>query len=306
MDEISGVAFVYKQDFFNNLYDEFGIALENIVYYKDDTHYFVMTTKKHSLLDRKVLKKDIADPIALLSPKNVSKEALYEYIRDACDYCTDYQLPHLEFALNHHGEPDVALFDFTSMFASNAACHIMEKDGKQLMCGLVGDGLLEPFWPTGMGIARGFLGAFDTVWAMRQFAAGDMSATEIMAEREAILKLLPQTTPENITKDFKNMSIIPTTRYPNLPKHLYSTMQVGHLYNSDKPENADVPRFSLPSFKEVLSRAQLKRAGGGGGLAINTRIQGGESQVSLPYLSFNTIFSSPSNLDISGKGAAKL
>ena len=34
MDEISGVAFVYKQDFFNNLYDEFGIALENIVYYK--------------------------------------------------------------------------------------------------------------------------------------------------------------------------------------------------------------------------------------------------------------------------------
>ena len=57
MDEISGVAFVYKQDFFNNLYDEFGIALENIVYYKDDTHYFVMTTKKHSLLDRKVLRK---------------------------------------------------------------------------------------------------------------------------------------------------------------------------------------------------------------------------------------------------------
>ena len=34
VDEISGVAFVYKQDFFNTLYEEFGIALENIVYYK--------------------------------------------------------------------------------------------------------------------------------------------------------------------------------------------------------------------------------------------------------------------------------
>merc|ERR1711970_905346 len=34
-------------------------------------------------------------------------------------------------------------------------------------------------------------------------------------------------------------------------------------------------------FKEVISRAQLKRAGGGGGLALNTRIQGGESQESL-------------------------
>ena len=33
VDEISGVAFVYKQDFFNTLYEEFGIALENIVYY---------------------------------------------------------------------------------------------------------------------------------------------------------------------------------------------------------------------------------------------------------------------------------
>ena len=45
------------QDFFNNLYEELGIALENIVYYKDETHYFVMTTKKHSLLDRGVLLK---------------------------------------------------------------------------------------------------------------------------------------------------------------------------------------------------------------------------------------------------------
>ena len=34
VEEISGVAFVYKQDFFNSLYEEFGIALENIVYYK--------------------------------------------------------------------------------------------------------------------------------------------------------------------------------------------------------------------------------------------------------------------------------
>lgn len=57
VEEISGIAYVYKQDFFNNLYEELGIALENFVYYKDETHYFVMTTKKHSLLDRKVLKK---------------------------------------------------------------------------------------------------------------------------------------------------------------------------------------------------------------------------------------------------------
>ena len=171
-----------------------------------------MTTKKHSLLDRKVLKKDLSDPMMLLTPKNINKDNLLAYIRDACDYCTDYQLPHLEFALNHHGEPDVALFDFTSMFASGSACHVMEKRNRQLLLGLVGDGLLEPFWPTGTGIARGFLGAMDAVWMVRQWAGGDMSPIEIMEERESILKLLPQTTPENISKDFKNMSILPKTR----------------------------------------------------------------------------------------------
>lgn len=34
-----------------------GIDLENIVYYKDDTHYFVMTAKKKSLLKKGVIKK---------------------------------------------------------------------------------------------------------------------------------------------------------------------------------------------------------------------------------------------------------
>lgn len=32
------------------------IDLENIVYYKDDTHYFVMTAKKDSLLRKGVLR----------------------------------------------------------------------------------------------------------------------------------------------------------------------------------------------------------------------------------------------------------
>lgn len=37
------------------LFSAAGIDLENIVYYKDDTHYFVMTAKKQSLLDKGVI-----------------------------------------------------------------------------------------------------------------------------------------------------------------------------------------------------------------------------------------------------------
>ena len=73
----------------------------------------------------------------------MNQNKLLEYIRDTCDYCTDYQLPDLNFSINHHGEPDVALFDFTSMFAASNSTYVKEKSGKQLLCTLVGDGLLE-------------------------------------------------------------------------------------------------------------------------------------------------------------------
>ncbi|VVD00198.1 unnamed protein product, partial [Leptidea sinapis] len=65
--EISGVAFIFNQKFFKDLYEETRIDLENIVYYKDDTHYFVMTAKKHSLLDKGVLLQDHAEVSRLLS-----------------------------------------------------------------------------------------------------------------------------------------------------------------------------------------------------------------------------------------------
>ena len=57
MPEIGGVAFVYRQEFFNSLAKTHDIELENIVYYKDETHYLVMTVRKQSLLRKGVLKK---------------------------------------------------------------------------------------------------------------------------------------------------------------------------------------------------------------------------------------------------------
>ncbi|XP_008070597.1 F-actin-methionine sulfoxide oxidase MICAL1 isoform X2 [Carlito syrichta] len=56
VEEISGVARIYNQSFFQSLLKATGIDLENIVYYKDDTHYFVMTAKKQCLLRLGVLR----------------------------------------------------------------------------------------------------------------------------------------------------------------------------------------------------------------------------------------------------------
>ncbi|GMS84530.1 hypothetical protein PENTCL1PPCAC_6705, partial [Pristionchus entomophagus] len=54
--EISGVAYIFNQSFFKEMYEVTGVDLENIVYYKDDTHYFVMCAKKSSLLEQRVIK----------------------------------------------------------------------------------------------------------------------------------------------------------------------------------------------------------------------------------------------------------
>lgn len=258
--EISGLSFIYNQDMFQALASDENIDLENICYYKDDTHYFVMTAKKKSLLERGVLIKDYPVTQDLLSEKNVNRQALLDYARDAAYWTTG--LNPLDFALNHYGQEDCALFDFTSMYAAANACKALRTVGDGLtLVSLVGDSLLEPFWPTGSGCARGFLSSFDAAWMCRQWAVhrcpviefqdptprsgkgrsstGDSSypkptthdrmALSVMAERESIYRLLAQTTSENLQQAYSHWTLNPHSRYPNLNRHLVVPSQIEHL-----------------------------------------------------------------------------
>ncbi|XP_072241512.1 protein-methionine sulfoxide oxidase mical3a [Leuresthes tenuis] len=231
VEEISGVAFIFNQKFFQDLREATGIDLENIVYYKDDTHYFVMTAKKQSLLEKGVILHDYADTELLLSRANVDQAALLSYAREAADFSTNHQLPTLDFAINHYGQPDVAMFDFTCMYASENAAMVRQRHGHNLLVALVGDSLLEPFWPMGTGIARGFLAAMDSGWMVRSWAQGK-TPLEVLAERESIYRLLPQTTTENISKNFSQYSVDPTTRYPNISLNFLKPSQVRHLFDT--------------------------------------------------------------------------
>nr|XP_054399006.1 F-actin-monooxygenase MICAL3 isoform X6 [Pongo abelii] len=244
VEEISGVAFIFNQKFFQELREATGIDLENIVYYKDDTHYFVMTAKKQSLLDKGVILHDYADTELLLSRENVDQEALLSYAREAADFSTQQQLPSLDFAINHYGQPDVAMFDFTCMYASENAALVREQNGHQLLVALVGDSLLEPFWPMGTGIARGFLAAMDSAWMVRSWSLGT-SPLEVLAERESIYRLLPQTTPENVSKNFSQYSIDPVTRYPNINVNFLRPSQVRHLYDTGETKDIHLEMESL-------------------------------------------------------------
>ncbi|XP_019375113.1 PREDICTED: protein-methionine sulfoxide oxidase MICAL2 isoform X3 [Gavialis gangeticus] len=253
VEEISGVAFIFNQKFFQDLKEETGIDLENIVYYKDSTHYFVMTAKKQSLLDKGVIINDYIDTEMLLCGENVNQENLLSYAREAADFATNYQLPSLDFAINHYGQSDVAMFDFTSMYASENAALVRERQRHQLLVALVGDSLLEPFWPMGTGCARGFLAAFDTAWMVKSWSQRK-PPLEILAERESIYRLLPQTTPENINKNFDQYTIDPGTRYPNLNSSCVRPHQVRHLYVTNELQQCPLERVSSIRRSVNLSR----------------------------------------------------
>ncbi|XP_068968116.1 protein-methionine sulfoxide oxidase mical3a isoform X6 [Bombus flavifrons] len=240
VEEISGVAFIFNQKFFKELYQETGIDLENIVYYKDDTHYFVMTAKKHSLIDKGVILQDYPDTAKLLAKENVDREALMLYAREAAEFSTEYQMIGMEFAVNHYGQPDVAMFDFTSMYAAENASRILERRGHRLLMILVGDSLLEPFWPTGSGCARGFLSSLDACWAIKSWGA-NVSPLEVIAERESIYRLLGQTTPENLNRDYAAYTLDPHTRYPNLNVSSVTPIQVRGLVDTDDPDSIKQP-----------------------------------------------------------------
>ncbi|XP_030076989.1 F-actin-monooxygenase MICAL2 [Microcaecilia unicolor] len=271
VEEISGVARIYNQKFFQNLLTKTGIDLENIVYYKDDTHYFVMTAKKQSLIKMGVILQDKLDTESLLSPENVNYEALLQYAREAANFSTNYQLPQLEFALNHRNRPDVDMFDFTCMYRAEDAAMVHEHNATRLLVGLVGDCLVEPFWPLGTGVARGFLAAFDAAWMVKKWAAG-VPPLEVLAERESIYQRLSQTSPDNTNKDTSNYSINPTTRYPNLNLQAIKPNQVRHLYNKgskgvDRKSDEQNKRVvfsrkdSLGVYDELLRWCQKQTAG---------------------------------------------
>uniref|UniRef100_A0A672RMQ9 F-actin monooxygenase n=1 Tax=Sinocyclocheilus grahami TaxID=75366 RepID=A0A672RMQ9_SINGR len=253
VEEISGVAFIFNQRFFQDLRQATGIDLENIVYYKDDTHYFVMTAKKQSLLEKGVILRDYADTEMLLSRNNVDQNALLLYAREAADFSTNHQLPMLNFAINHYGQPDVAMFDFTCMYASENAAMVRQRGGHPLLVALVGDSLLEPFWPMGTGIARGFLAAMDTAWMVRSWGQGN-TPSQVLAERESVYRLLPQTTPENVSKNHSQYSMDPASRYPNINMQLI-TLMLSALHTHD------LHAKSVARYSKLLSWCQEQTHG---------------------------------------------
>jgi len=258
VEEIGGLSRQYDQDFFKEMTAETGVDLENIVYYKDQVHYFVMTAKKESLLKEGVLKENIPDDDGpkgrgkILHPANVDQEKLREYARKAALFATERKsrkLPHTDWVMVPRGGnevPDCCIFDFTNLYAARVAARVTVRKGQPLLGAIVGDSLLEPFWPEGTGCARGFLSALDAGWMIRDWFLGKKNPLKILAEREMTRSILNQTTDSNLVQNFKSFSLDPKSRYKVIPTK-YDKEKVMKYYDSDNPDEL---QFLQDRFKE--------------------------------------------------------
>lgn len=245
VDQIAGLSKQYHQEFFKNIEKDKGISLENIVYYKGDTHYFVMTATRKSLLNRGVLRENKGNRDDLMAPSNINKEEMYKFAIDAAEYSTEtlsQKLPTQEFALDNRGNPDVSVFDFTDLYCASNASRIKLVSGHKLIMACVGDSLLQPFWPEGTGCARGFLSAMNAAWMLRRYAEGT-KMINILAERENLYKMLKQTTdgPGSVLKDaYRSYTIDPETRYRHVSRKI-DLKRIPRLYPKMSADVTDYP-----------------------------------------------------------------
>jgi len=296
------VASLYQQAFFKDLNDQYNILLENLVYYRWETHYFVMTIKKSSLLDRGVFKevKDETSISELLDPSNIVEENLIAVARDIATCCG---IPTTcEILTNHLNKPDVQLFDFSQRTQTEEAAKLVpipqegsqiptseieaieeghqisnlrkselkssgtkaiEKEQKlvpnhqeghqtseskitetkveskivpkpeeghqtvekseskyteiikgeevKVLVTLVGDALLEPFWPLGTGCNRAVLSALDAAWMVHDFAT-QKPIDEILQIRQSCYIKMKSALAETFTESSKTC-VNPYLRY---------------------------------------------------------------------------------------------
>jgi hypothetical protein len=197
-----------------------GIACENIEYLKGSTHYIVVTIDKKSLLNFGVLIRDAESSANLLVPENINLEKLFEMGRLIAEIC---QIPKDAKFFSHN---PVQIFDFSSrsrcyhpvkMLYPEFPFVFQVPDSKFSLAStaLIGDALMEPFWPQGLGVNRGFHAVLDSVYSMCQFFTKDSSSLLNAFESRNFFYRVTYGFSFNrgIVRPFEEWSINPEDRY---------------------------------------------------------------------------------------------
>lgn len=194
----------FKQQMFARMRER-GVDLENIVYYRGEMHYLVMTPKRANLVKQGVLKFDYPNTSDLVMDSNVDKNALHMYVERVVDFL---QIP------KKSTFERVRIFDFSTRTRADKAASVLSSKGKKLYVGLIGDALMEPFWPEGLGTCRGFLSALDGCWMISQI--GKKADEQILADREMAYRVIQHVSGfrrEDLQPNVRQYNVDPKTRY---------------------------------------------------------------------------------------------
>ncbi|KAF4037695.1 putative FAD binding 2 domain-containing protein [Phytophthora infestans] len=184
---------------------DFGLDLENIVYYRGEMHYLVMIPKRQNLRELHVVNEDHLSSTALVMDDNINNSALYEFVKGIVDFAgiprkTDFTR--------------VSLFDFSSLTRADKAASILSSHGKKLYVSLIGDSLHEPVWHEGVGTCSGFLSALNSVWMVAQI--GRDPDEQLLVDREAAYQVTMRVSNnhrEDLQKNIRKYTADPRSRY---------------------------------------------------------------------------------------------
>lgn len=97
------------------------------------------------------------------------------------------------------------------------------------------------------------------IFCFRSWSLGKASPLEVLAERESIYRLLAQTTPDNLNKDWKSYTLDPSTRYPNLNRTMVSPHQLVSLYDTDDIQNIEKLGRNLENVTTISRKRRRGR-----------------------------------------------
>jgi len=154
----------WRETCLGKLYES-GVEVENMEYMKFSTHFMVVTAKKDSLVKFGVLKENRPAIQDALDKDNIDLDRLRAYARHLA---TAAGVPTTAPLSPAHG---VNIFDFSckGQLTKPFTTLIPKNDDGNVHHPLVlpiGDTLINPFWPQGLGVNRGFHTSLNAVWTV--------------------------------------------------------------------------------------------------------------------------------------------
>jgi len=226
----------YYAELFKECEQKTGVTLENIVcYISSQTHYFVMTPTRRSLQTLGVVKPDAPEGQIL---NNIDQAELAKAAKAVAAFPWKHSEPALPDEALDAPVGAASLFDFSQTKRAASGIQVLESslpdcpERAKLLIALCGDSLIEPFWPEGLGIIRGFFAALDLASAVKLWAQTHdaKAATEHFEAALRQLKSLAGKTRNTVLRpDEQAYSLEPSTRYK------YSSVEVSRGRSSSMP-----------------------------------------------------------------------